>query len=559
MSLQPVTDPKRVDSHEAALEQKLQQMEAQGRAQTSHQLANTLGLPFSDLHATPIDIEALSIIPEAEARKSRMAAIYRNGPTLVIALLDPNQPDTKSELEKLTQQGFSYRLLVTTSDALERIWQRYSQMKETATFEVGAIDINDAELDQLQSRIKDVEDIKNQVSKISATKILEILIAGALKTDASDIHLEPESESVRLRYRLDGLLHDIATIDPGSYAKVLNRVKILSKLKLNVHKTPQDGRFTIRQQKIEIEVRVSILPSEFGETIVLRLLDPRTMRADLKSLGMRADLLELVQAQLKRSTGAILTTGPTGAGKTTTLYAFVNYLNSSDAKIITIEDPIEYHVAGISQTQVDVAKEYTFANGLRAIVRQDPDIILVGEIRDRETAEIALNAALTGHLVFSTIHTNDAAGTIPRLIDLGIRSQVIAPAMNMAMGQRLLRRLCQHCRVKEKPTSEQLKKIRDAVEPIRERFKLPVLSESTELYFPNKCSECNQSGYKGRVGVYELFTITREMEELVLTSPAISAIRDLAVSQGMVTMVQDGFLKLLEGTTSLEEIERVLG
>lgn len=543
---------------EEILEKKLSELQSHGLEEAAQERATSLGLPFTDLKTTPVDIDALALLDRDSAMAGSMAVIYRSGTKIIVAVLDPKDPKTEQALALLEKRGFSSKLILTTHEALEKLWERYETIKTAETFEVGAIEISDQELEEFQAKISSIDELKNQVTKISATKLLEIVIAGALKTQASDIHFEPQPEATRLRYRLDGLLHDISDIETTSYTKVLNRIKVISKLKLNIHKTPQDGRFTIRQQSVEIEVRVSILPSEFGETIVLRLLDPRTIHAKLEDLGMRNDILELVKLQLKKSTGAILTTGPTGAGKTTTLYAFVNYLNTPDAKVITIEDPIEYHIQGISQTQVDAAKDYTFANGLRAIVRQDPDIILVGEIRDRETADIALNASLTGHLVFSTIHTNDAAGTIPRLIDLGIRAQVIAPAINMAMGQRLLRRLCEHCKVKEAPTEAQRARIVELLTPIKEKFSLPDLA-TMEVYFPNKCEECNQSGYKGRVGVYEIFTITREMEKLILTSPSISDVRDLAVKEGMITMLQDGYLKLAEGTTSIEEIERVLG
>lgn len=552
-------DAKTPQDFERELEKRLGIIQAHGRQEQSAGVAKELDLPFSDLAAVPVDPEALALINEPSAREGLIAVIARKGTALAAAMVDPRLPATAAVLKALEGKGFSVKRVITTKDALETVWKRYELLKHAETFEVGAIDVDAAELDKLQSEITDLSDLKNRVAKISATRLLEILIAGALKTQASDVHFEPEAELVRIRYRLDGLLHDVTTLDTPLYTKVLNRVKILSKLKLNVHASPQDGRFTIRQTDADIEVRVSVLPSEYGETIVMRLLDPRTIRASLEDLGMREDVLAVVKSQLAKSTGAILTTGPTGSGKTTTLYAFVSFLNSQDTKIITIEDPIEYHIEGISQTQVDAAKEYTFANGLRAIVRQDPDIILVGEIRDQETADIALNASLTGHLVFSTIHTNDAAGTIPRLIDLGIKPQTIAPAINMAMGQRLLRRLCEHCKIKNKPSPEQLAAIKEFLDPITKKFKLPTLDASLEVYFPGKCDECNQLGYKGRVGVYEAFIITRTMEKLILQSPAISDVRDTAVAEGMVTMLQDGYLKLVQGITSLDEIQRVLG
>lgn len=543
---------------EQELEKKLESIQVETRDAAAAQRAAQLGVPFSDLKTVPIDPETLLLITEEEARSARMAPIHKTGNNVVVAVLDPEDSSTADILESLRGRGFAVKIIVTSPTGLNRAWERYASLKSASTFEVGAIELNEAELSKLQSEIHDLTDLKDKVTKISITKLLEILVAGALKTQASDIHFEPEMSGTRLRYRLDGLLQDITILDKEYYTQALNRIKILSKLKLNIHTTPQDGRFTIRESSTDIEVRVSILPSEFGETIVMRLLDPRTIRNTLESLGMRPDILTVVKEQLKRSNGAILTTGPTGSGKTTTLYSFVNYLNASDTKIITIEDPIEYHIEGISQTQVDVAKGYTFANGLRAIVRQDPDVILVGEIRDTETADIALHASLTGHLVFSTIHTNDAAGTIPRLLDLDIKPQTIAPAINMAMGQRLLRRLCEKCKILEKPEPDQLARIKEQLAPIAKRFGLPDMDESLKISYPGKCDDCNGLGYKGRVGVYEVFVISKAMEKLILNSPAISDIKELAVQEGMVTMLQDGFLKLIEGITSLEEIERVL-
>ncbi|OGN16114.1 MAG: hypothetical protein A3J47_03260 [Candidatus Yanofskybacteria bacterium RIFCSPHIGHO2_02_FULL_43_22] len=439
------------------------------------------------------------------------------------------------------------------------MFKKYRTTKRAEIFEIGAIEIKEGELDRLEKELSNTSDLKGRLQKVSTTGLLELLVAGALKTEASDIHLEPEQKSARLRYRIDGLLHDIAVIDRHPYEKALDRIKVLSKMKLNTRGVSQDGRFTIRQKSVSMEVRVSVLPGEFGETIVMRLLDPRTIKKDIEELGMRKDLLEKVKGVLKKPTGAILTTGPTGSGKTTMLYSFVNRLNSPDKKIITIEDPIEYRIEGISQTQVDARRDYTFANGLRAIVRQDPDIILVGEIRDTETADIALQAALTGHLVLSTIHTNDAAGTIPRLIDLGIRPQVIAPAINMAMAQRLVRKLCSNCKKMKKIEAEDLKKVKTLLEPLGEKLGLPKLDSELEIGVPGKCKECNESGYKGRIGVFEAFEMSREVEKLILKSPAISEVRDLIIAEGMITMPQDAYLKLIEGVTSMEEIERVLG
>lgn len=551
--------PPQKPSLQGELEKKMRSIAAKGKEREAESLARELGLPFSNLAGVPVDPDALILVPEDIARASGLAVLYKSGATLVIAILDPRNQETQKTLEGLKSRSFALKLLVTSLEAMETVWKRYETTRTAEVFEVGAIEIAESELDRLQAQIETLSDLKNQLDKVSATKLLEILIAGALKTRASDIHFEPEPGKTRLRYRLDGLLQDVTFIDPVAYGKVLNRVKILSKMKLNIRKAPQDGRFTIRQKEVEIEVRVSVLPSEYGESIVMRLLDPRTIEAKIETLGMRPDILTTVKEELAKPNGTLLTTGPTGSGKTTTLYAFINFLNTPDMKIITVEDPIEYHIEGISQTNVEPSKGYTFATGLRAIVRQDPDVILIGEIRDLETADIALNAALTGHMVLSTIHTNDAAGTVPRLIDIGVRPEIIAPAVTMAMGQRLVRRLCPECKKEGQVPAEELSKIRDSVEPISKRFGLPPVNDKLKIYFPGKCKACNEIGYKGRVGVYEVLRVTKTMERLIMKSPGVSDVRDQAISDGMVTMLQDGYLKLIEGLTSLEEIRRVLG
>lgn len=552
-----MADQKPQQKKEEELERKLMEVR-RGEEESKYKiLAQKLNLPYSDLKSVPTDTDALSLLSEDEARSANIAVIYKSDSKIVVATTDPNDPVTQKVISRL-KTGREVSVILTNPRSLQEVLKRYTTVKKAEVFEVGAIELQEKELSRLEDEIKNISDIKDLAKKILTTSLLEMVIAGALKIEASDIHLEPESKEVRIRYRLDGLLHDVASLDVSLYEKILNRVKVLSKMRLNIHDVPQDGRFTIRLETVSIEVRVSVLPSEFGETIVMRLLDPRTIKRELGDLGMRDDLLAKVKEVLQKPTGAILTTGPTGSGKTTMLYAFVNYLNSVETKIVTIEDPIEYHVKGISQTQVNARKGYTFANGLRAIVRQDPDIILVGEIRDAETADIALQAALTGHLVLSTIHTNDAAGTVPRLTDLGIRPQIIAPAINMAMAQRLIRKLCPNCKVMKKIKSEYLKKLKSVLEPLKGRVDFPNL-DSLEIGYPNKCKECNESGYKGRMGVFEAFNMSRDIEKLILKSPAISEVRDLAIAEGMITMMQDAYLKLIDGTTSLEEIERILG
>jgi type II secretory ATPase GspE/PulE/Tfp pilus assembly ATPase PilB-like protein len=544
---------------EKELEEKLSVIQIQKGEDDAKALAQKSGLPYVNLNVFPIDSGAVALLEENEARSGQLVIISKSAQNLRIAVLDPQNPQTRLVLSKLKERGFSSNLIIVSERSLRAGWGKYRQKKEHAKTLEGAVSIKESEISDLEKQIKDISDLKERLTALPITKVLNILVAGALKIKASDIHFEPEEKTIRLRYRLDGMLHDVVDFSPAGYPNILSRIKLLSGLKINVHDSPQDGRFTIQQEGGDIEVRVSILPGAYGENIVMRLLDPATIKQKLEDLGMREDLLAAVKRLLKKTTGAILTTGPTGSGKTTTLYAFVKHINGPDVKIITIEDPVEYHIEGISQTQVDPSAGYTFAGGLRSIVRQDPDVILVGEIRDVETAEIAMQAALTGHLVLSTLHTNNAAGTIPRLIDLGVRPVTIAPAVNAAMAQRLVRRLCPKCRKKQMVGAEDLSLFKKHLAGLSEDIKLPALNESLEIYYPQKCQECNFTGYQGRIGLYELFEIDAEMEKLILKSPPISEVQDLVVKKGMVTLLQDGLLKVLEGITSIEEVMRVVG
>src|SRR3990167_8003339 len=554
------------EQKEQELEKKLVQAHSHGREDECKAKSQKLGLPFSTFSSVPIDANALTLVTEEAARAGQFAIILRNGTELTVATTDPENTAAKTAWADLAGRGFKIILVMTSPAALENLLKRYGTIKAPEMFEVGSLDISEDELTTLQDQIKNVADLKNQVSAVSATKLLEILLAGALKIGASDIHFEPGADATRLRYRLDGVLQDVTAVDTGSYEKVLNRIKVLARLKLNIHSAPQDGRFTIKQQRMDIEVRVSILPSEYGETIVMRLLDPREIKGTLQDLGMRPDLLEMLKNQLDKPTGAILTTGPTGSGKTTTLYAFIRYLNSPGSKIITIEDPIEYHITGISQTQVEPKKGYTFANGLRAIVRQDPDIILVGEIRDSETASIALQAALTGHLVLSTIHTNDAAGTIPRLVDLGMETSSIASSLKMVIGQRLVIKVCSKCSTLASPLKEELLEIEKGLQNLpKELLKtLPAVAEAMagKVKIPKisakGCKDCNFTGYKDRRGLFEVFLVEEDMERFILTNPPVSEIKKRAIENGMITIYQSGLIEVVLGRTTLEEVKKVV-
>ena len=407
--------------------------------------------------------------------------------------------------------------------------------------------------------LKNVLEFKRKIEEYlnaNITELLEIILGGAIYLRGSDIHFEPQKEKVKLRIRIDGILHDVLILDALLYHKILSRIKLLSGIKLNITDRPQDGRFSILIKENIIEIRASTLPSEYGETTVLRLLNPKDL-ISIKELGLRKDLLDLFLQQIKKPNGMIIVTGPTGSGKTTTLYAFLKEIQKPEIKIITIEDPIEYHLKGVSQTQVDPKKGYDFASGLRSIVRQDPDVILVGEIRDLETAEISLQAALTGHLVFSTLHTNDAAGTVTRLISLGAKPFNIAPALKLAIAQRLARKVCDKCRKFRTVNESELSKFKKYLKKLPKTIKISKIQKELKVPAPKGCSECNFTGYKGRIGIFEAFLVDLELESFILTSPPVSALKEKAIKKGMVTMYQDGLIKVLEGKTTIEEIERI--
>lgn len=445
----------------------------------------------------------------------------------------------------------------------------------------GEIKIEQKEIAKARSKIKDILAFKKEIEKTFKKEIsalLDIALLGAIELDASDLHLEPEKEKIKMRLRIDGLLHDAVFLLPELFDKVLSRIKLLSGVKLNITDQAQDGRFSILLPDATVEVRVATLPSEYGEAVVMRLLNPKHL-LEIEHLGMREDLQQVFKKEIQKPNGMIIATGPTGCGKTTTLYAILKKIQKPEVKIITIEDPIEYHLEGISQTQVNPEKEYSlaeelqgaikgrtttrkkydFATGLEAIVRQDPDVILVGEIRDYATAKIALQAALTGHLVLTTLHTNDAAGTVARLQALGESPINIAPAIRLAIGQRLIRKVCSQCSKKVKATNKEVAFFKKELVALKKKIKMPPLDQNLKIPRIKGCKHCNLTGYKGRVGIYEFFLIDSEMENFILKSPSIANLRKFAEQKGMLTMKKDGLLKVLQGKSTLEEIERVCG
>ncbi|MBL7155060.1 MAG: type II/IV secretion system protein [Candidatus Portnoybacteria bacterium] len=554
------TNPK---SKTKDLQEKLTQLRKQAEEKRAKQIAAQLNLPYLDLKVTPIETAALDLVEEEKAKKAKLAVIKKKGKQLWLASQDPSNVLFKEILEELKKAGYQINLLVATESGLKKAWAGYQELaKPPAKKITGQVEIAGESLEKLRKEIKNLDDIKKQIKGIpagQASTIVEILLAGSLQTNASDLHLETEAEKINLRYRIDGLLQDVVFLSAKTYHFVLNRLKLLAGMKLNVHDKAQDGRFTISVDKTDMEIRVSCIPSAYGENIVMRILNPKAIALGLEDLGLRPDFLEVIQKEIQRPNGMLITTGPTSSGKTTLLYALLKKVNQPEVKIITLEDPVEYHLEGITQTQVETEKGYTFAKGLRAILRQDPDVILIGEIRDKETAEIAVQSALTGHLVFSTLHTNDAAGAIPRFFDIGVKASNLASALNLIMAQRLVRKVCQKCRQAVSPSEKQLSQIKKALTGLLQQVKQPSLNKDLKIYQAKGCPQCNQTGYQGRIGIFEMILINEEMEKLISASATHLQILEKAREQGLVSFYQDALLKVLEGITTLEEVKRVVG
>lgn len=539
----------------------LRQKEEEELAQT---LASHHGVPYLDLSAHPINVDALRVIKEADARAAEIAVFNATDKKIDVAVLSPKNEKAILAIEDMRQRGYDPEIFMVSHQSLQKVWDRYKDLSYSFETKSGALDISNDEILEVTKKLHTLEDIKKMISEVLSlkrayriTKILEIILAGAISLKASDIHLEPEDNGVRLRYRLDGVLTDILHFDHDTFDLLLSRIKLISELKLNVKEKAQDGRFSIKLAEVEIEVRTSLLPGPNGESVVLRVLNPDAIGVELDKLGIHPKLLEILNHEVRKPNGMILTTGPTGSGKTTTLYAFLKRIYTPEIKVITIENPIEYHLGGIVQTQTDPDKGYTFAEGLRSALRQDPDVIMVGEIRDDETAAVAVNAALTGHLVLSTLHTNNAAGAFPRLLDLGINPKVVSSALTISIAQRLVRTLCNNCKkevVLEGSDKEKVDRILSSITD-------PTYLEGVQRergWTPVGCSECNNLGYKGRIGIYEAVLVDSNIEKVVIENPSERDIREAAKGQGLLNLAQDGVIKALLGKTTLEELDRVV-
>lgn len=515
--------------------------------------ANFLKLPYIDLYGFPIDTNHLAFLSKEEAKRMQIGVFLIRNKEIFVATPNLGFDGQKEYLNKLLSEGYEYKLHLCSSLGFNKILTTYDQIIEEKKVS-DDIEIDTSLLADKKDNSFDLKELGAKLSSVSMSEFIETVLISALNSRASDIHFEPEKETYNIRLRIDGVLYTIAELPIENIKSIESRLKVVAGLKLNVDNTPQDGRFSFQAEDKEIDVRVSMLPSNYGYSVVMRLLGTGDILLNLDSLGFIGLAQKRLMTAIHKPQGMILTTGPTGSGKTTTLYTLLAFLNDSQSKIITLEDPIEYKLKGVSQTQIDSKAGYTFASGLRSILRQDPDVVMVGEIRDPETAEVAIQASLTGHQVLSTVHTNDAAGSLPRLLEMNIEGFLLSDSLSVVIGQRLVRRLCQYCKKPTVLTPEQKEQI------TQQLLKIPASAEveiPQHIHFQTAigCSKCNGIGYKGRVGVYEVLSVTDGLRDL-LSKEHISTqdVRKVASSEGMLTMLQDGILKAISGLTSVEEL-----
>ena len=544
-----------METPEEKLAKKIKEIQQKGMEGEIAAKAKSAGLGYINLHGFPISPEAISLIPEEQAKNLKAICFFYSPNDLNVGVIDSNKPELKELFYQLEERHhLKVKVFLISEESFALGFKFYGTVPKIHEIKRG-VSISAEEITAFENKISDFRDLRSIIKGLSTTDTVSLIIAGSLKTKSSDIHIEAEEKDVKIRYRIDGELMDVAELDKEMWKQMISRIKLISGLKINVTAKPQDGRFTIYIKDEEVDVRVSTIPTGAGESVVMRILQSSVTGLDFEKLGLRPHALELLSEQISRPNGMIVTTGPTSSGKTTTLYAVLKKLNQPGVKIITLEDPIEYKLTGINQSQVDVSKDYTFSKGLKAVLRQDPDIVMVGEIRDLETADIAIQAALTGHLMLSTIHTNSAAGAIPRFLSMGVKPFLLSPALNAIMGQRLVRRLCPKCKKKATLDEKTKKRVIELANNIPASSKEKLDTSKAAFYTAGGgCEACGGLGYSGRLGIYEIFIMNKEIEKVISETAAEYQIQEIAVKAGMVTMVQDGILKAAEGITSLEEV-----
>ncbi|MFA5360780.1 MAG: GspE/PulE family protein [Candidatus Paceibacterota bacterium] len=534
-------------------EEKIKDLWQKSKERAAQELAAQENYLYIDLKKTPIETSALSLVPEQTAKQANVAVFQKIGNKIKIAVLDPSDFETLKVISDLEKQGYKVIIFVATKESLNEAWKNYAfvhyRPKELSNF----IEITETE----PVEFNDLHQKLLSLPSDEVTSLVSLILKSAVITDASDIHIEPQEEQALIRFRVDGVLYDVSEIDKRKYEVINQRLKLLSGLKLNIKTISQNGRFTIQNNQDFIDVRASSLPGPEGEFLVFRLLNPRRTALGLADLGISKNSIEIFEHILSAPNGMILITGPTGSGKTTTLYAFLKRKVSPGIKIITIEDPIEYHIPGVNQTQV--SKKYDFENGLKSILRQDPDVIMIGEMRDKETVKTAIQASLTGHLVFSTLHTNEACGAISRLKELEAEPSIISNSLKLVIAQRLVRRLCPYCKEQYEPSPDIKEQLIEALSILSPKSKIKIPKDIPPLFKAKGCEKCHWLGYKGQIGIFEYFIMTPRMIRAIEEEADQNKLRTIAIDEGMVPLFHDGLIKIIEGITSLEEIIRVAG
>ncbi len=538
------------------MESGLEKINREAKEKATQEKAASMNMNYVDIAVTPVNPDLLKIISAETAKKNLIMPFYRLGKKLRLTVAHPTNPSVREVINELKQQGYLININLSSEEGILEALKLYETDQYKVKKEL-VTTMDEAKIKTYEKELAELSGLGAKIKEINSEEAVYLIGVGALRAGSSDIHLEAEETYVRARFRIDGLLHEVFRIDKSVWQNISNQIKYLSKMRLNVNNVPQDGRYNFQVNERKIDVRVSVLPTEFGESFVMRLLDSGRHLVSFEELGYSGQYLQKIENLTKISHGMILMTGPTGSGKTTSLYTMLSKFNNPESKIITLEDPIEYHLEGISQSQIHEKGGYTFGSGLRSILRQDPEVIMIGEIRDLETAETAAQAALTGHVLLSTLHTNSAIETIPRLINIGLPAFMIAPSLHTIIAQRLARKICPNCREEKPVTKAELDEITRVVESIRR------VRPSEEIVIPatlpeaKGCEICSHTGYKGRVAVVEMLEVDYELKDLILNKASTTKMIESARRKGMITMREDGVLKVLQGLTNLEEVHRV--
>jgi len=516
--------------------------------------SNYLKIPSRKISPEEISPEVLEQIPEETASFYQMVSLAKKENVLEVGMVYPEDLAAQEALSFLARrEKFSYQVFLITPTSFKNILNKYKTPKR----EVGKA-LEELEAELKVKKVPRIAEIERLVEEAPISKVVAVILRYGVEGEASDIHIEPLKDKLRVRFRTLGVLHSSIFLPIRLLPAMVSRIKILANLRIDETRSPRDGRFSTKVEDRDIDFRISTFPTTLGEKVAIRVLDPRVGLKKFKELGVSGRNFEVVKAAIEKPYGMILSTGPTGCGKTTTLYSLLQILNREGVNIVTLEDPVEYFIEGINQSQIRPEIGYDFSRGLRQIVRQDPDIVMVGEIRDQETAALVTHAALTGHIVLSTLHTNNALGVIPRLIDLGVQPFLLPPALSIAIAQRLVRKLCQNCKKKIKPKREIRDLILKEIDNVPEKVKKEIkIKEPLTIFEPVGCRDCHNTGFSGRIALFEILEMTPQLAGIILKEPSEEKILEEAKRQGMITMKQDGILKVLDGITTIEEVLRV--